>query len=104
MILPPWLDLPDLYSDRFVLRLDPGSAFGTGSHPTTRLCLEALDRNPPLGMRVADIGCGSGILGLAALLLGAKEVKSVDIDDNKQVVVRTVSKGPSAPELAGANA
>ncbi len=80
LILPAWLDLPNEYETHLVLRLDPGIAFGTGSHPTTRLCLEALERNPPLGLRVADLGCGSGILGLAALGFGAKEVFAADID------------------------
>ena len=72
--------MPEIHSQRIVLKLDPGSAFGTGSHPTTRLCLEAVERNPPMGLTVADIGCGSGILGIAALGFGAKEVQSVDID------------------------
>ena len=80
LILPAWLDVPEEYSQRLIVRLDPGSAFGTGSHPTTRLCLEALEKKPPLNMRVADIGCGSGILSLVAFGLGAKEVLGVDID------------------------
>ena len=80
LILPSWLKCPAKYSNRTVVHLDPGSAFGTGSHPTTRLCLEALERNPPLNLQVADVGCGSGILGLTALSLGAKEVLAVDID------------------------
>ena len=80
LILPAWLEVPGEYSHRLILRLDPGSAFGTGSHPTTRLCLEALSRNRPIDLIVADIGCGSGILSLAALGLGAKKVIGVDID------------------------
>ena len=80
LILPSWLACPKKYSNRIVLKLDPGSAFGTGSHPTTRLCLEALERNPPVNLKVADIGCGSGILGIAALHLGAKEVIALDVD------------------------
>lgn len=80
LILPAWLKLPDEYSDRLVLRMDPGAAFGSGSHPTTRLCLEALERTPPLGLRVADLGCGSGILGLAAIGLGAQAVVAADTD------------------------
>ena len=80
LILPSWIALPSIYSNRIILKLDPGSAFGTGAHPTTRLCLEALERNPPLGKTVADVGCGSGILGLVALKLGAKKVRSVDLD------------------------
>ncbi|MFM7513229.1 MAG: 50S ribosomal protein L11 methyltransferase [Cyanobium sp.] len=92
LILPAWLELPAEHADRLVIRLDPGSAFGTGSHPTTRLCLEALERlageqgaaaasAPSLSpLRVADLGCGSGILGIAALLQGAASVAAADTD------------------------
>ncbi|HGY5535345.1 MAG: 50S ribosomal protein L11 methyltransferase [Prochlorococcus sp.] len=80
LILPAWLDVPQEHSDRLVLRIDPGSAFGTGSHPTTRLCLEALERHPPQGLMVADLGCGSGVLGLAAIGLGARQVVAADTD------------------------
>lgn len=90
LILPAWLDLPPEHADRLVIRMDPGSAFGTGSHPTTRLCLEALEQlanqrgsseAPDLGsIRVADLGCGSGILGIAALLQGASSVAAADTD------------------------
>ena len=80
LILPAWLDVPEKFLERKIIRLDPGSAFGTGSHPSTRLCIEALDKNPPLGQIIADIGCGSGILSLTALKLGAKSAFSVDTD------------------------
>ena len=81
LILPAWLDLPQEHADRLVIRMDPGSAFGTGSHPTTRLCLEAIEQLPSLpGSRVADLGCGSGILGIAALLQGASSVAAADTD------------------------
>lgn len=66
--------------DAVVLRLDPGLAFGTGTHPTTALCLEWLDAMDLQGCRVLDYGCGSGILGIAALLLGAESAVCVDID------------------------
>lgn len=62
------------------LQLDPGLAFGTGTHPTTALCLEWLARNPPQGDTVIDYGCGSGVLGIAALKLGAEQVYAVDND------------------------
>ncbi len=62
------------------LLLDPGLAFGTGTHPTTALCLEWLDAQPPTGARVLDFGCGSGILAIAAARLGAAEVHATDID------------------------
>ena len=86
LILPAWLELPPEHADRQVIRMDPGSAFGTGSHPTTRLCLEAIEelsdeRGGSLGsIRVADLGCGSGILGIAALLEGASSVAAADTD------------------------
>jgi ribosomal protein L11 methyltransferase len=66
--------------DSVVLKLDPGLAFGTGTHPTTALCLRWLDANPPRGQVVVDYGCGSGILGIAALLLGAGQAFGVDTD------------------------
>jgi ribosomal protein L11 methyltransferase len=67
-------------ADDIEIRLDPGLAFGTGSHPTTALCLEWLDQRQISGERVVDYGCGSGILGIAAALKGAAEVHCVDID------------------------
>lgn len=66
--------------DAVVVRLDPGAAFGTGTHATTALCLEWLDRHPPSGQIVIDYGCGSGILAIAASKLGAAQVVAVDID------------------------
>jgi ribosomal protein L11 methyltransferase len=80
LVLPAWLEPPGVHADRLVIRLDPGSAFGTGSHPTTRLCLEAIEALDPTGLHVADLGCGSGILGLAALRLGARSLAAVDTD------------------------
>ena len=80
LILPAWLEVPAVHRQRQVIRIDPGSAFGTGSHPTTRLSLEALDQRRPHGLRVADLGCGSGILAIAALLLGARCAWASDID------------------------
>jgi ribosomal protein L11 methyltransferase len=66
--------------DRAVLNIEPGAAFGTGTHETTRLCLETLDKIIKDGDTVLDIGCGSGILAISAMLLGAKEGFGVDID------------------------
>jgi ribosomal protein L11 methyltransferase len=80
LILPAWLEAPPEHRERLVIRMDPGSAFGTGSHPTTRLCLEALEARSPVGELVADLGCGSGVLGLASLGLGAEAVVSADTD------------------------
>lgn len=73
-------DHPAPTTDGLIIRLDPGLAFGSGTHPTTRLCLEWLDANPPTHQRVIDYGCGSGILAVAAALLGARSVLGVDHD------------------------
>lgn len=85
-IVPTGFDAPDPQGVN--LLLDPGLAFGTGTHPTTALCLEWLDAHPPLDQVVIDYGCGSGILGIAALKLGAREVWAVDNDP--QALVATV--------------
>ncbi len=77
-ICPSWREAPD--PNAVNLMLDPGLAFGTGTHPTTALCLEWLDAQTLEGKKVTDYGCGSGILGIAALLLGADHVIAVDID------------------------
>lgn len=77
-VCPSWREVPD--PEAVNLMLDPGLAFGTGTHPTTALCLEWLDAQELENRLVVDYGCGSGILGIAALLLGAKEVIAVDID------------------------
>ncbi len=88
-IVPSWHESPD--PNAINLILDPGMAFGTGSHPTTRLCLEWLERNGSTACSVLDYGCGSGILAIAAARLGAGHVAGVDID-------------PQAVEAANANA
>jgi ribosomal protein L11 methyltransferase len=71
-----------------VVRLDPGLAFGTGTHPTTALCLQLLDAMPLTGRSVIDYGCGSGILGIAALKLGASQVVAVDLDSQALLATR----------------
>ena len=77
-ICPSWIHAPQ--PDAVNLRLDPGLAFGTGSHPTTMLCLNWLEKQSLQGKTIIDYGCGSGILGIAALLLGAQKVWAVDND------------------------
>lgn len=77
-VVPSWHDAPD--PNGLVLELDPGLAFGTGSHPTTRLCMEWLEANPPQNRSVLDYGCGSGILAMVAKKLDAAQVMGVDID------------------------
>ncbi|QDD91071.1 50S ribosomal protein L11 methyltransferase [Pseudomonas oryzihabitans] len=77
-IVPSWHEAPE--PDAVNLLLDPGLAFGTGTHPTTSLCLQWLDGEPVEGRQVLDFGCGSGILAIAALLLGAERAVGTDID------------------------
>ncbi len=77
-VVPSWHAAPD--PEAIILELDPGLAFGTGSHPTTRLCMEWLEQHPPANKSVLDYGCGSGILAIVAHKLGAGHVEGVDID------------------------
>ncbi len=80
-IKPTW-EKAEGAEHRKILEIDPSSSFGTGQHNTTRLCLEALEKTVRPGDRVLDLGCGSGILSIAAMLLGAGGVTGVDIDEN----------------------
>ncbi|ABB07287.1 50S ribosomal protein L11 methyltransferase [Burkholderia sp. Ac-20384] len=77
-VVPSWHDAPD--PDALILELDPGLAFGTGSHPTTRLCMEWLEQSVKPGQSVLDYGCGSGILAILAKKCGANPVIGIDID------------------------
>ena len=85
-VCPSWIDPPQ--PDAVNLMLDPGLAFGTGTHPTTELCLHQLDELSPTGLTAVDYGCGSGILAVAALKLGAKKVLGVDNDPQALVASR----------------
>ncbi len=78
LILPAWIKNP--YPDKTIIRIDPSMAFGTGTHPTTQLCLEMVEEYCKAGMDVIDVGCGSGILSIAAVKLGAEKALAVDID------------------------
>jgi ribosomal protein L11 methyltransferase len=90
VVVPAWLESPD--PGRIAIRMDPGMAFGTGTHPTTQLCLELLETYlPGDAAAVIDVGCGSGILAVAALKLGAQAALGVDVD-------------PEAVQAAQANA
>ena len=96
-VCPTAAALPD-DPEAVVVRLDPGLAFGTGTHPTTALCLQVLESLPLAGRSVIDYGCGSGILGLAALKLGAAHVRAVDLDPQALLATRdnAIRNGVSA--------
>ena len=80
LILPCWMNLNEKFKDKKIIKIDPGAAFGTGSHPSTYLCLEKMENVFFSDKKILDIGSGSGILSVTARLLGAKEVFAVDND------------------------
>lgn len=83
LILPAWVEQED--PSRIAVKIDPSMAFGTGTHPTTQLCLELVEEYIQPGINVLDIGCGSGILSIGSVLLGAKYALGVDIDPESMV-------------------
>lgn len=82
IIKPSWEEYKESTEGKIVLEIDPGMSFGTGQHFTTRLCIEQIEKHLTKGMEVLDMGCGSGILSIASILLGAKSAVGVDIDEN----------------------
>lgn len=82
LIKPTWEPLKEEDKDKFLIEIDPGISFGTGKHETTQLCIRQLLKHLKKGDKVLDVGCGSGILSIAALKLGAKEVVGTDIDED----------------------
>ncbi|MBP1927363.1 ribosomal protein L11 methyltransferase [Sedimentibacter acidaminivorans] len=82
VIKPSWEEYKESIDGKIVLEIDPGMSFGTGQHFTTRLCIEQIEKNLKGDMEVLDMGCGSGILSIASILLGAKSAVGVDIDEN----------------------
>ena len=87
VIKPPWIPY-EARDSELVLEIDPGLAFGTGHHPTTQMVLEELERQSPGGMRVLDVGTGSGVLSIAAVRLGAKSVTALDVDSTAVKMAR----------------
>jgi ribosomal protein L11 methyltransferase len=79
-IVPTWEIYEPVHSDELIIELDPGMAFGTGTHPTTVLCIQALERTVQQGDTVIDVGTGSGVLSIAAGLLGANQIQALDLD------------------------
>jgi ribosomal protein L11 methyltransferase len=82
IIKPSWEEYTESTEGKLILEIDPGMSFGTGQHHTTRLCIEQIIKHMTNGMRVLDMGCGSGILSIASILLGAESCVGVDIDEN----------------------
>jgi ribosomal protein L11 methyltransferase len=80
-ISPSWEEYTPESDEEIVIELDPGMAFGTGTHPTTVLCIQALEKMLEKGQKVIDVGCGSGVLSIASIKLGAKEALALDLDD-----------------------
>ena len=82
LIKPTWEEIPPEHEGKLLIQIDPGTAFGTGMHETTQLCIRQLQKYVNEESLVLDVGTGSGILGIAALKLGAKEVWGTDLDEN----------------------
>jgi len=82
LIKPTWEEIPEEHADKLVIQIDPGTAFGTGMHETTQLCIRQLKNYLSEGCRVLDVGTGSGIMGIAALKMGAGSVFGTDLDEN----------------------
>ena len=94
LILPAWLE--SNFPDRVAVKIDPSMAFGTGTHPTTQICLALLEKYIQAGQPVIDVGCGSGILSIAAIKLGAKFTLAVDIDN---AAIRSTRENAAANEV-----
>ncbi len=88
LIKPTWEDIPERYEDKLLIQIDPGTAFGTGQHETTQLCIRQLIHYVEKGAKILDVGTGSGILGITALKLGAQTVFGTDLDENAISAVR----------------
>ncbi len=88
LIKPTWEEIPREHKDKLLIQIDPGTAFGTGQHETTQLCIRQLRKYAGQGAKILDVGTGSGILGIAALKLGAGEVFGTDLDENAVAAVK----------------
>lgn len=88
LIKPTWEEIPEEHKEKLLIEIDPGTAFGTGQHETTQLCIRQLKKYVTPETRILDVGTGSGILGITALKLGAKEVFGTDLDENAITAVK----------------
>ena len=99
LIKPTWETVPEEHKDKLLIQIDPGTAFGTGMHETTQLCIRQLEKYVTPDSEVLDVGTGSGILGITALKLGAKHVFGTDLDENAiTAVVENLEANGIAPE------
>lgn len=96
IIVPTWLEKPT--TSRIPIRIDPGMAFGTGTHPTTQLCIELIETISCAGIDVIDVGCGSGILSIAAIKLGAQRALGVDTDPDAITISRENAEANNVTE------
>ena len=98
LIKPTWEEVPEEDQDKLVIEIDPGTAFGTGMHETTQLCIRQLQKYMQAGDEIADIGTGSGILGITALKLGAGHVYGTDLDEEAVPAVHDNLQANGLPE------
>ncbi len=98
LIKPTWEAVPKEHKDKLLIQIDPGTAFGTGMHETTQLCIRQLRKYVNSSSRVLDVGTGSGILGITALKLGAKSVLGTDLDENAICAVAENLEANGIPE------
>lgn len=98
LIKPTWEEIPKEHEDKLLIQIDPGTAFGTGKHETTQLCIRQLEKYVKPGDKVLDLGTGSGILGITALKLGAESVFGTDLDENAITAVHENLKANEIPE------
>lgn len=98
LIKPTWEPIPEEHQDKLLIQIDPGTAFGTGQHETTQLCIRQLKKYITAQTRLLDVGTGSGILGITALKLGAREVFGTDLDEN---AITAVGENLEANQISG---
>ena len=98
LIKPTWEEIPEEHKDKMLIQIDPGTAFGTGKHETTQLCIRQLEKYVTPGVKVLDLGTGSGILGITALKLGADYVYGTDLDENAITAVHENLAANDIPE------
>lgn len=98
LIKPTWEEIPKEHEDKLLIQIDPGTAFGTGKHETTQLCIRQLEKYVKPGDKVLDLGTGSGILGITALKLGAEYVFGTDLDENAITAVHENMKANDIPK------